>query len=91
MQVDSSQTIVFFWSYVAIIYFVVFNIALAVILEVYSDIRKQNQDYFRIKKQESQSRLQGNVERDEASGEGRLEEQENEEDDDGHNVKIKRN
>ena len=50
MGVDQNQTVIFFWSYVAIIYFVVFNIALAVILEVYSDIRKKNQDYFRAKK-----------------------------------------
>jgi predicted membrane protein len=69
MLVDSTQTTIFFWSYVAIIYFVVFNIALAVILEVYSDIRKENQSYFRRKKRISQQEpLPGRNKREEGEG-----------------------
>jgi predicted membrane protein len=82
MLVDQSQTVIFFWSYVAIIYFVVFNIALAVILEVYSDIRRQNQDYFRAKKASQLTSEQ----------EGEEERQEDWSDQDGNwNSKVKTN
>jgi hypothetical protein len=69
MIVDSTQTTIFFWSYVALIYFVVFNIALAVILEVYSDIRRENQSYFRLKKRTAEDLTSSHEWREEKGGE----------------------
>jgi hypothetical protein len=45
------ETGIFFWSFIAIVYFVIINIALAVILEVYADIKHENDTHFKGKRE----------------------------------------